>query len=97
MLKLNGYEIILASGSPRRKAFLEKLNIPFKVKVYPSDESYPSSLKGVEITEYIVAKKVNPLKKKFVQNKLSLQQTLWCVAITNTWESQKMLNMLNKC
>ena len=66
MLKLNGYEIILASGSPRRKAFLEKLHIPFKVKVYPSDESYPSSLKGVEITEYIVAKKSEPFKEKIL-------------------------------
>ena len=79
MLKLNGYEIILASGSPRRKAFLEKLHIPFKVKVYPSDESYPSSLKGIEITEYIVAKKSEPFKEKILAKQIIIAaDTLVC-------------------
>ena len=54
MYKLNGYEVILASESPRRKAFFEKLGIPFKIGVYPVDESFPSHLKGIEIPEYIV-------------------------------------------
>ena len=49
MYKLNGYEVILASESPRRKAFFEKLGIPFKIEVYPVDESFPSHLKGIEI------------------------------------------------
>ena len=52
MHRLNGYEVILASGSPRRKAFFEKLGIPFKIEVYPVDESFPSHLKGIEITLY---------------------------------------------
>ena len=63
MYKLNGYEVILASESPRRKAFFEKLGIPFKIEVCPVDESFPSHLKGIEIPEYIVNKKSQPFKK----------------------------------
>jgi septum formation protein len=64
MLKLNGYEVILASGSPRRKAFFEQLGIPFKIQLNPIDESFPPQLKGIEIPEYIVNKKRQQFKKK---------------------------------
>ena len=33
MNSLNGYEIILASGSPRRKAFFNEMGLDFKNKV----------------------------------------------------------------
>ncbi|MEO6868008.1 MAG: Maf family protein, partial [Ginsengibacter sp.] len=33
-------QIILASGSPRRKQLLELAEIPFEVIVIPTDESY---------------------------------------------------------
>ena len=48
------YEILLASRSPRRKALLEELGIPFQVvDAGHSDEVYPSGLRGGEIALYL--------------------------------------------
>jgi len=80
MYSLNGYEVILASGSPRRKAFFEKLGIPFKIEVCPVDESFPSHLKGIEIPEYIVNKKSEPFKKKILPKQIFViaDTIVWC-------------------
>ena len=59
MLNTNGFKIILASGSPRRKAFFEQMELPFQVKVIPVDEDFPSGLNGVEIAKHIVHQKAN--------------------------------------
>ncbi len=51
---LKKYDIILASGSPRRKELLAKLGIEFEVRCLSGiDESYPSSTKADEVAEYI--------------------------------------------
>lgn len=55
---LSQYEIILASNSPRRKELLAGLDLDYKIIVLPDiDESYPSSLQGVEIAKYLAEKK----------------------------------------
>ena len=59
MLNTNGFIIILASGSPRRKAFFEQMELPFQVKVIPVDEDFPSGLNGVETAKHIVHQKAN--------------------------------------
>ncbi|WP_369993618.1 Maf-like protein [Winogradskyella sp.] len=51
--KLKNHNIILASASPRRHAFLESMNIDFEVKLKPIDEIYPKHLRGTEITDYL--------------------------------------------
>ena len=48
--KLNKYNVILASGSPRRQNFFDQLDIPFTIDVREVDEVYPKHLKGAEIT-----------------------------------------------
>ncbi len=55
MLKdiLKDYNIILASGSPRRQQFFRELEIDFETRLKPVKEEYPSSLAGVEITNYL--------------------------------------------
>jgi septum formation protein len=80
MLKLNGYEVILASGSPRRKAFFEQLGIPFKIQVYPVDESFPPHLKGIEIPEHIIIKKSQPFKKRIFPKQIFViaDTIVWC-------------------
>ena len=80
MFKLNGYEVILASGSPRRKAFFEQLGIPFKIQLNPIDESFPPQLKGIEIPEYIVNKKSEPFKKKILPKQIFViaDTIVWC-------------------
>ena len=80
MYSLNGYEVILASGSPRRKAFFEQLGIPFKIQLNPIDESFPPQLKGIEIPEYIVNKKSEPFKKKILPKQIFViaDTIVWC-------------------
>lgn len=51
--KLKNYNIILASGSPRRKQFFKDLDLDFSIDVRKIDEIYPQHLKGTEITDYL--------------------------------------------
>ncbi len=51
--KLKDYNIILASGSPRRQQFFKDLNIDFTIEVKKVDEIYPDHLKGTAITDYL--------------------------------------------
>jgi septum formation protein len=51
---LSNYNIVLASGSPRRRELLAGLDIPFEVKVLPDiDETCPESLQREEIPLYL--------------------------------------------
>ena len=51
--KLSKFNIILASGSPRRQRFLKELDIPFTIEIKEVNEIYPKHLKAVEITDYL--------------------------------------------
>jgi len=53
MKGIENYNIILASGSPRRQQFLKDLEIPFEVKLKPVDEDFPDHLYKTEIPEYL--------------------------------------------
>jgi septum formation protein len=80
MLNLNGFEIILASISPRRKTFLESLNIPFSIKTFSVDETFPQQLQGEEITQHIVQKKNAPFTE-LIQDRqivITADTIVWC-------------------
>ena len=62
--KLKNYNIILASASPRRHAFLKSMNIDFEVRLQPVAEVYPNTLKGTEITDYLAKLKAEPFKNQ---------------------------------
>ena len=51
---LNGYRLILASGSPRRRELLGMLGVEFDVEV-PRDveETYPDSLSPHQVPAYL--------------------------------------------
>ncbi|WP_159947673.1 Maf-like protein [Polaribacter septentrionalilitoris] len=51
--KLQEYNIILASGSPRRQQFFKDLDIDFTIQLKEVEEIYPPELKGSEITDYL--------------------------------------------
>ena len=52
------YEILLASRSPRRKALVEELGIPFRVvETGHASEEYPAGLEGGEIAVYLAERK----------------------------------------
>ena len=52
--------IILGSGSPRRKFFLEELGLEFEVRLKEIDESYPEGLKGEQISDFLAREKAAP-------------------------------------
>lgn len=63
----NDLDIILASGSPRRRELLAGMEIPFRVaEPYSVDEAYPDDLEPCEVPEYLAKLKSelypNPLK-----------------------------------
>ena len=51
--KLQYYNVILASGSPRRQQFFKDLNIDFTIQLKEVEEIYPIELKGEEITDFL--------------------------------------------
>ena len=51
--KLNNYNVILASGSPRRQQFFRDLDIDFSIQLKEIEEIYPENLKGTAITDYL--------------------------------------------
>lgn len=72
MLKdsLKNFEIVLASGSPRRHQFFEELGIPVKIDVRPIEEVYPEELKASEITDYLVKLKAESFKDDIKENQV---------------------------
>ncbi|GAB4160904.1 MAG: Maf-like protein [Winogradskyella sp.] len=60
--QLKEYNIILASASPRRHAFLTSMNIDFEVQLKPVEEVYPNHLEGTEITDYLSKLKAEAFK-----------------------------------
>ena len=96
------YEIILASGSPRRKAFFEQMGYPFIQKVISIEESFPKSLSGVDITEYLVKLKAKPFKQIIKKDQLVItaDTIVWhrnqCLGKPqNENEAEKMLVQLS--
>ena len=57
---LEKYEVILASGSPRRRELMAGLGVNYEVRILPDvDESYPDTLQGEEIPLYIAKEKAD--------------------------------------
>lgn len=67
---LQNRRLILASGSPRRKSFLKDLGLDFEIRIKEVDESYPSSLKGREISEYLAKLKASALQGELKENEI---------------------------
>ena len=65
--KLSEYNIILASNSPRRQQFFKDLQLSFSIKTKGTEEVYPETLKGAEISDYLAelkSKAFNTLNEK---------------------------------
>lgn len=77
--------IILASGSPRRKDILHDLDIEFEIRVKEVDESYPSNLKGKEISEYLAKLKATAFLEELNKNEILI------TADTIVWHEGKAL------
>ncbi|QSS97415.1 Maf family nucleotide pyrophosphatase [Psychroflexus sp. ALD_RP9] len=55
--KANKIDLILASGSPRRKEILQQLGFKFQVETRPIDEVYPEHLNKTEISDFLAEQK----------------------------------------
>ena len=68
---MNGYRIILASNSPRRKELLAGIGIDFEVRVLQDiDESYPADLPIQDTAEYISRKKAAAYREQQADDEL---------------------------
>ncbi|SNY99724.1 Maf family nucleotide pyrophosphatase [Flagellimonas pacifica] len=70
--KLKGRKLILGSGSPRRKMFLEEMGLDFEVRPKSVEEIYPDNLKGKEISSYLAKLKADPFKEELQENEIVL-------------------------
>jgi septum formation protein len=59
--KLEKYNLILASRSPRRQMLLRGLDMDFQVVVKSIDESYPTDMNCFEVPEYLSKKKAKAI------------------------------------
>ncbi len=66
--KLEGYRIILASGSPRRQQFLLDLDINFEIRLKDVEEIYPDHLTGEEIPDYLAKLKASAFDGELQEN-----------------------------
>ena len=83
---LKKYQIILASNSPRRKELMSGLGVDYVVRTLPDvDESYPDTLVGAEIPEYIAREKADAYRTMMQPGELLI------TADTIVWMDGKVL------
>jgi septum formation protein len=68
--KFKEYKIILASGSPRSQKFLKYLDLDFEIRLKDIEETYPDTLQGFEITNYLAELKANAFKEDLKEKEL---------------------------
>ena len=83
--KLNGYKIILASGSPRRQQFMKELDIDFEIRLKGVEEIYPKELIKTEITDFLAELKANTLKDTLTEDEIVITSD------TIVWHENKAL------
>jgi septum formation protein len=78
--KLNDYEIILASHSPRRQQLLQELGLKFEVVTREYSETYPEGLGGEEIARYVAHEKAASFKNEISYNEIVIaaDTIVWC-------------------
>lgn len=82
--KLKAYNVILASGSPRRQQFFKDLDIDFSIQLKEIEEIYPKELKAAEITDFLAELK----SKAFRDLK---EEDLLITSDTIVWFEEKAL------
>lgn len=83
--KLKHYNIILASGSPRRQKFLKELDLDFEIRLKDVEEIYPNHLKAEEITDFLAELKAAALTDTLSENDILITSD------TIVWHKDKAL------
>ncbi|WP_179334611.1 Maf family nucleotide pyrophosphatase [Winogradskyella costae] len=66
--KLQDFNIILASASPRRHAFFKEMNLDFDIQLKPVEEVYPKHLERENITDFLAKLKAEPFIESIQTN-----------------------------
>lgn len=83
--KLKKYNIILASGSPRRQQFFKDLDLDFEIRLKEVEEIYSDVLKAEEITNYLAELKANEFLGELSDNDILVTSD------TIVWHENKAL------
>lgn len=83
--KLKKYNIILASGSPRRQQFFKDLDLDFEIRLKEVEEIYSDTLKAEEITNYLAELKANEFLGELSDNDILVTSD------TIVWHENKAL------
>ncbi|MEZ4859178.1 MAG: Maf family nucleotide pyrophosphatase [Flavobacteriaceae bacterium] len=83
--KLKNYQIILASGSPRRQHFFKALEIDFTIDVREVEEVFPQNLKAAEITDFLAQLKASAFTNLSEKDILVTSDTI-------VWKDDKAIN-----
>lgn len=68
--RLDGYKVVLASGSPRRQQYLRELDVDFEIRLKDVEEIYPPELKGSEITDFLADLKANAMTDSLTDDEI---------------------------
>ncbi len=74
--KLKNYNLILASGSPRRQEFFKELGLDFTIDIKPVDEIFPEELEGSDITDHLARLKASAFSNLKAQDILVTSDTI---------------------
>lgn len=79
-------KILLASKSPRRQELIKGIELPYEVKIFDVDETFPEHLKAQEIPVYLAEKKSDGYPDVILENELLI------TADTVVWVNNHVLN-----
>lgn len=82
---LKNYNIILASGSPRRQQFFKDMHLDFEVRLKDVEEIYPNHLKASEITDFLAVLKADAFEDTLKENDILVTSD------TIVWHNEKAL------
>jgi septum formation protein len=83
---MHNKKIILASKSPRRQELIKGLELPYSVRTYEVDESFPATLKAEGIAVYLAEKKALAFPDTIGEDEVLL------TADTIVWVNDHVLN-----
>lgn len=83
--KLKQYQIILASGSPRRQQFFKDLDLDFEIRLKEIEEIFPPELKREDITNYLAELKAAAFEGELKDNEILVTSD------TLVWHNEKAL------
>ena len=84
-LNLQKYQLILASGSPRRQQFFKDLELDFEIRLKEIEEIYPPELQAEEIPNYLAKLKASAFEGELKDNEILITSD------TIVWHNNKAL------